>query len=101
MGVRFMNNSETKFDYAAGKSGRQYPAWLVMVLLALVTIGLYWPALRCDFVNYDDNLYVTENPHVQDGLTWEGVKWAFLNPVAANWHPLTGYRTCWTASCMG
>ena len=48
------------------------------VLLALVTIALYWPATRHDFVNYDDNLYVTENSHVQAGLTWEGVKWAFL-----------------------
>jgi len=57
--------------------------------LALVTIGLYWPATNHDFVNYDDNLYVTENPHVQGGLNPEGVKWAFSNPVAGNWHPLT------------
>ena len=34
-------------------------------------------------------IYVTANPHVQGGLTWEGVKWAFLNPVCCNWHPLT------------
>ena len=45
--------------------------------------------MRHDFVNYDDNLYVTENAHVQNGLTLESVKWAFSNPVAANWHPLT------------
>ena len=35
----------------------------------------------CDFVNYDDDIYVTENPHVQGGLTWDTVKWAFCNPV--------------------
>ena len=65
------------------------PAWLMAVLLALVTIAVYWPATRCDFVNYDDDVYVTENAHVQSGLTWEGMKWACSNPVAANWHPLT------------
>jgi protein O-mannosyl-transferase len=59
------------------------------VLLVLVTIALYWPATQCDFVNYDDPAYVTENPHVQAGFNWEGVKWGFLNPVHGNWHPLT------------
>jgi tetratricopeptide (TPR) repeat protein len=66
-----------------------FPAWLLAVLLALVTIATYWPATRHDFVNYDDNIYVTSNVHVQNGLTLESIKWAFLNPVSANWHPLT------------
>jgi tetratricopeptide (TPR) repeat protein len=65
------------------------PVWLLALLLALVMITVYWPATRCDFVNYDDDLYVTSNVHVQNGLTLENVKWAFSNPVAANWHPLT------------
>jgi Flp pilus assembly protein TadD len=67
----------------------RFPVWLLAALLALVTITVYWPATRCDFVNFDDNFYVTENVHVQQGLTPEGLKWAFSNPVAANWHPLT------------
>ena len=59
------------------------------VLLVLVTIALYWPATRCDFINYDDPDYVTANPHVQGGLNWEGVKWAFGNTEqAAYWAPL-------------
>jgi lipoprotein NlpI len=66
-----------------------FPVWLIAALLALTTIALYWPATRCDFVNFDDSIYVTENPHVQGGLTLENVKWAFFNPVADNWHPLT------------
>src|SRR5258708_105040 len=64
-------------------------AWIWAVALVLVTITLYWPATRCDFVNLDDDLYVTLNVHVQNGLTLENVKWAFCNPVAANWHPGT------------
>ena len=51
------------------------------VLLLLVTIALYWPATRNDFVNHDDRDYVTANVHVQNGLTLENIKWAFMNPV--------------------
>jgi len=41
------------------------------------------------FVNYDDNLYVYENPAVIGGLSLSGAKWAFTHTVALNWHPLT------------
>ena len=41
------------------------------------------------FINYDDDPYVTENPHVQSGLQWDTVQWAFTTHDAANWHPLT------------
>jgi tetratricopeptide (TPR) repeat protein len=67
-----------------------FPVWLIAALLALVTIGLYWPATSHDFiVNFDDDLVVTSNVHVQGGLNWEGVKWAFFNPVNSIWNPLT------------
>ena len=67
----------------------RFPAWLLAVLLALLTIAIYWPATQCGFVNYDDDMYVTDNAHVISGVTWESLKWACLNPVSANWHPLT------------
>jgi tetratricopeptide (TPR) repeat protein len=58
-------------------------------MLALVTIALYWPATGYDFVNYDDPDFVTANPHVQGGLSWEGVRWAFGNTEqAVYWAPL-------------
>ncbi|MCY2924223.1 MAG: hypothetical protein NT031_02085, partial [Planctomycetota bacterium] len=63
--------------------------WLMAVVLALVTVAIYWPAMRHDFVNYDDDLYVTSNLHVQAGLTLASMKWALLHPVTSNWHPLT------------
>jgi Flp pilus assembly protein TadD len=65
------------------------PVWLPAGLLLLLTLAVFWPATRCDFINVDDQAYVTANPHVQAGLTLASVKWAFLNPVSANWHPLT------------
>ena len=67
----------------------RFPAWLMAVLLVLVTIGVYWPATRCGFVNLDDDLYVFQNAHLQSGLSWEGVKWAFRNTEQADyWAPL-------------
>ena len=63
--------------------------WLLAGLLALATIAVYWPATRCGFVDYDDDLYVTSNFHVQHGMSLENLKWVFINPVAGNWHPLT------------
>ena len=59
------------------------------VLLAVLTLFFYWPALRLEFVNYDDPLYFTQNAEVLAGLTWQGVVWAFTTVHASNWHPLT------------
>ena len=60
--------------------------WVCLVL-AVVTLALYLPAMRHDFVQYDDQQYVTENPQVQAGLTMRGLVWAF-GFHAGNWHPL-------------
>jgi Tfp pilus assembly protein PilF len=90
-----MRRPETKTNPAAAGASApvmarsRFPVWLLAALLALGTIVLYWPATSHGFVSYDDDLYVTGNSHVQGGLNWEGVKWAFCNPVASNWHPVT------------
>ncbi len=52
-------------------------------------MAAYWPATRNGFINYDDPLYVTSNVHVQSGLTWHNLQWAFGHPVVGNWHPVT------------
>ena len=90
-----MRKPETKSNPAPASASApvmarsRFPVWLMAALLALVTIALYWPAMRCDFVNFDDPDYVTENPHVQGGLNWAGVKWAFGNTEqAAYWAPM-------------
>ena len=57
--------------------------------LLLAVLIAYAPVLRCDFVNFDTTDYVTHNPHVQQGLMWSSVKWAFTAGHASNWHPLT------------
>lgn len=62
---------------------------LLGVLLALVTLLVYLPVRHHGFVAFDDPEYVTENPMVQKGLTWEGVKWAFTTGAVSYWHPFT------------
>ncbi len=60
------------------------------LLLALLVFAAFGPALGNDFVKFDDNLYVTANDHVQNGLTLDGILWACGNAVVCgNWHPVT------------
>jgi protein O-mannosyl-transferase len=63
--------------------------WLVPLLLVGAVLAAYASLLDADFVNYDDQAYVTENRHVSAGLRPEGVVWAFTAFEAGNWHPLT------------
>ncbi len=63
---------------------------VLCVLLAAVTIAIYSPVFGYGFVILDDQEYVTGNPHVQNGLAWSTIKWAFTSTeTAAYWHPLT------------
>jgi hypothetical protein len=58
------------------------------LLIAAVTL-IYWPVHSYPFVLLDDPGYVCENPAVRDGLTAEGVGYAFTGVTVGNWHPLT------------
>ncbi|MFZ3263198.1 MAG: tetratricopeptide repeat protein [Terriglobales bacterium] len=62
---------------------------VLCVLLGVATIALYLPTTGHSFVVFDDHDYVTANPYVHDGLSWNTIKWAFTSTAAANWHPLT------------
>src|ERR1700743_3854926 len=62
---------------------------LIALLLAFTTLLVFLPAGWHSFVTYDDADYVTDNPNVQNGLTWTGIQWAFSTFHADNWHPLT------------
>ena len=84
-----MSKPATQPKPAPAMARQHFRAWLLALLLALATIALFWPATRCDFVNYDDPCYVTENAHVTSGLTLKNLEWAFSNSVSSNWHPIT------------
>ena len=61
----------------------------VLLLIAALTVAIYWPVLHNDFIDFDDDVYVTVNMMVRQGLTLKGFIWAFTSFHAANWHPLT------------
>src|SRR5260370_16498445 len=64
--------------------GPRSDLWIYL-LLAVAVLAVYGQVLHFDFVTYDDPDYVTANPHVQAGLTWGGVAWAFPSLFAGNW----------------
>ena len=71
---------------------RQLP-WRCSLLIYLGLTSLIWlvfgQTLRHQFVAYDDQNYVYENPVVTAGFTASGIRAAFAEPQARNWHPLT------------
>jgi protein O-mannosyl-transferase len=70
----------------SGASGKRQ---LVVAILLVLAVALVFGQLRThEFLNYDDPLYVTQNEHVQKGLTFDGIGWAFRS-FDFNWHPVT------------
>jgi tetratricopeptide (TPR) repeat protein len=59
------------------------------LLLATMVFAVYFRAIQNPFVNYDDQGYVVENLHVQQGLNLTTLRWALISTEADNWHPLT------------
>ena len=62
---------------------------LIGLLIVIGTVAVFWQVTGNNFVNYDDEDYVTANGRVQAGLTEESIAWAFTSMHASNWHPLT------------
>ena len=60
--------------------------WLILITAVLL---VYWQVGDHEFINYDDNAYITDNAQVQKGLTSKGIIWAFTTSHTGNWHPLT------------
>jgi protein O-mannosyl-transferase len=64
---------------------------LVCLLLILSVLAVYWQVKNYDFVNLDDNVYVTANEHVRSGINLDSITWAFSleNKDHTYWHPVT------------
>jgi tetratricopeptide (TPR) repeat protein len=70
-------------------SGFSKKVFLVILFLTFGVLVAFWPLNQCGFVNIDDPVYVTENPHTLSGITLQGLRWAFSTFHAGFWHPLT------------
>jgi len=67
---------------------RERRALLGASLVVLVLL-LYLPVLHHDFLRlWDDDAYVTDNPHVTSGLKFANVQWAITSFEQSNWHPV-------------
>ena len=60
---------------------------IIPALLVVVTLAAFADVRNYAFVLYDDTQYVSENPHIRQGLA--GLRWALTSTHASNWHPLT------------
>jgi protein O-mannosyl-transferase len=69
----------------------QNRGWIILVCagLVLATAAAYQPVFKNGFVNFDDDVYVTENSNIKNGFTWQSISWAFTSRYADNWHPIT------------
>lgn len=63
--------------------------FIIGLILTLTTALVYGHMLGHHFVLIDDPVYVSRNPHVESGLTLQGIKWAFTTTKAEFWQPLT------------
>ncbi len=66
---------------------RRRSAVIGVALLALV-FSAFSDVFQNDFINYDDNKYVTDNPHLRESFP-QTLWWAFTTFTASNWHPIT------------
>jgi tetratricopeptide (TPR) repeat protein len=73
---------------------------LVSVLLAALTFVVYLQAGSFSFLNVDDPIYASQNPHVQAGPSLEGLRWS-LGFHDCNWIPLTWLSLMLDSSIWG
>src|SRR5271166_612087 len=83
-----MSSSGSETSPCGAESRHKFFA-LICVVLALGTVALYWPITHHPFIVFDDEQYISANPHVTSGLSGTNFVWAFTTSEQANWHPLT------------
>jgi protein O-mannosyl-transferase len=61
---------------------------IIYVVLTVVTLAVFWQVNQFDFINMDDDIYVTKNSHVLSGITLDGFRWALSTNYFGLWNPL-------------
>ena len=67
---------------------------LITLFLIIITFAAFWEVRHHEFLNFDDNRYVYDNPNIREGLTWKSIQWAFSTGLLSNyqgelWIPVT------------
>lgn len=79
---------------------RHSALWMSLALVAL-TLAVFAPVRHYGFIALDDPLYVSENPHVSGGLTWEGVTSALTSTRGGFRIPLVWLSYMAEVECFG
>jgi hypothetical protein len=74
---------------------------MVAALLALLVVAVHLPVVRNDFIDYDDPQFVTNNQHVEQGLTVAGLRYALFGTDDGYVHTLPTLSFMFDASCAG
>jgi len=61
---------------------------IIYIVLILATLAVFWQVNQYSFVNFDDHVYVTQNIHIQSGITLDGCRWALGTHYLGLWNPL-------------
>ena len=87
---RFMSkNGNRKLARTVVSRPRSPSLTLICFVFAFAIIATYWRVVQNGFINFDDDIYVTGNAHIRNGLTWEGLAWAFSSFSYVYFQPLT------------
>lgn len=62
---------------------------LIVTFLTVASLAAFGRIVDNDFINFDDNIYITVNNHIKTGINPESIRWAFQSFTSKNWHPLT------------
>lgn len=62
---------------------------IITAALMVMTCAVFWPVQHHLFLDFDDNIYVTENLYVQGGITLGGAVYAFTTLQSRYWIPMT------------
>lgn len=65
---------------------------LIYIVILIMIFAVYWQVINHEFITFDDNIYVTDNASVKNGIGLRGVLWAFKftdSKSQAYWHPVT------------
>ena len=82
-------------DKNKSQSFKRRMVWIKSVLIAVIIIAIYYPVLSFDFVDHDDKNFIVYNPHLQQGVSLPGFKWAVTagltegTPHVDYWQPVT------------
>lgn len=61
---------------------------IICMILVLAVFAVFGQVNQFDFISMDDDVYVTDNLHIQSGITVEGLRWALTTRYFDLWTPL-------------